>query len=134
MSSESGGRWPLRPGARLASRRVGREPAQPVRDARLAAVRPVRFAPSALLALLVLPGSLGCGLKGDPLPPIRPPEPAAEEVPAEAEGAAEESEGSEPAAGDGEGEDDGEGEEDSEAEEDAEGPGEEDGEGAQGSA
>lgn len=96
----------------------------------------MRFAPSALLALLVLPGTLACGLKGDPLPPIRPPEPAAEEVPAETEGTADVSEGSEPAAGDGEAEEDGEGQgdEDSDGEEDAESPGEEDGEGAQGPA
>ena len=127
MSSEAGGRWTLRPGARLASRRVERVPTPSARDARLAAVRLVPFA---LCVLLLLPGSLGCGLKGDPLPPIRPPEPAAEEVPAETEGAAEESEGSEPAAGDDEAEEDGEGH----GEEDAESPGEEDGEGAQGPA
>ena len=30
------------------------------------------------MVLLVLLASLGCGLKGDPLPPIRPPEPEAE--------------------------------------------------------
>ena len=131
MSSESGGRWPLRPGARLASRRVERVPTASASDARSAAFRLV---PLALCVLLVLPGTLACGLKGDPLPPIRPPEPAAEEVPAETEGTADVSEGSEPAAGDGEGEDDGEGEEDSEAEEDGEGQAEGDGEGAQGPA
>ena len=133
MSSESGGRWPLRPGARLASRRVERAPTASASDARSVAFRLVPFA---LCVLLVLPGTLACGLKGDPLPPIRPPEPAAEEVPAETEGTADVSEGSEPAAGDGEGEDDGEGqdEEDSDGEEDGEGQAEEDGEGAQGSA
>jgi len=104
MSSESGSRRLLRPGAR------------------------VRFARCASLALLVLLGSLGCGLKGDPLPPIRPPEPATEEVPAETEAADEESEGSEPAA------DGGEGEEDAADEDDAEGQAEEDGDRAQGSA
>ena len=35
--------------------------------------------------LLVLLASLGCGLKGDPLPPIRPPEPEAEADTAAAE-------------------------------------------------
>ena len=99
MSSESGGRWPLRPGARLASRRVERAPTASASDARSAAFRLVPFA---LCVLLVLPGTLACGLKGDPLPPIRPPEPAAEEVPAE------ESEASEPTADD-EDEENGEG-------------------------
>ena len=87
--------------------------------------RPLRLA-TAVAILLVLLGSQGCGLKGDPLPPIRPPEPAAEEVAAETEGADEESQGSESAAADGE--------EDGEAEEDGEGQAEEDGEGAQGPA
>ena len=60
---------------------------------------------------LVLPvppsASLGCGLKGDPLPPIRPPEPVADEVPAEAEPTDEESEDSEPGADDSDDEEDG---------------------------
>lgn len=60
------------------------------------------------VVLLVLLVSLGCGLKGDPLPPIRPPEPVAEEVPAETEATDEESEDSEPEAGDSDGEEDGE--------------------------
>ena len=63
--------------------------------------RPLRLA-TAVAILLVLLGSPGCGLKGDPLPPIRPPEPAAEEV------SAEESEASEPTADD-EDEENGEG-------------------------
>ena len=63
--------------------------------------RPLRLA-TAVAILLVLLGSQGCGLKGDPLPPIRRPEPAAEEV------SAEESDASEPTADDGD-EEDGEG-------------------------
>ncbi len=61
--------------------------------------RPLRPAATGA-AVLVLLASLGCGLKGDPLPPIRPAEPAAEEVSAEAEATDEESEDSEPEADD----------------------------------
>ncbi len=68
--------------------------------------RPLRLAATGTV-LLVLLASLGCGLKGDPLPPIRPPEPAAEGVPAEAEATSEESEDSEPEADDGDEEEDG---------------------------
>lgn len=59
------------------------------------------------LVLPILLASLGCGLKGDPLPPIRPPEPVADEVPAEAEPTDEESEDSEPGADDSDDEEDG---------------------------
>lgn len=59
------------------------------------------------LVPLVLLASLGCGLKGDPLPPMRPPEPVPEEVPAETETMDEESEDSEPAADDSDDEEDG---------------------------
>lgn len=59
------------------------------------------------VVLPVLLASLGCGLKGDPLPPIRPPEPVAEEVPAEIDATGEESEDSEPAANDSDDEEDG---------------------------
>lgn len=68
--------------------------------------RPPRLAATGLV-LLVLLASLGCGLKGDPLPPIRPPEPAAEEVPAEIDAADEEGEDSEPEGEDSDGEEDG---------------------------
>lgn len=74
--------------------------------------------------LLVLLASLGCGLKGDPLPPIRPPEPEAETDtaatgPEEAESA--ENAGEEPETDDGGGEDDEDSEEEGDAEEDGEG-------------
>ncbi|MDE2850904.1 MAG: hypothetical protein OXP74_09865 [Acidobacteriota bacterium] len=59
------------------------------------------------VVLSVLLASLGCGLKGDPLPPIRPPEPVAEEVPAETEATDEETEDSDSAAGDSDDEEDG---------------------------
>jgi len=68
--------------------------------------RPPRLAATGLV-LLVLLASLGCGLKGDPLPPIRPPEPVAEEVPAEIDAADEEGEDSEPEGEDSAGEEDG---------------------------
>ena len=68
--------------------------------------RPLRLAATGA-AVLVLLASLGCGLKGDPLPPIRPAEPAAEEVPAEVEATDEESDDSEPEADDGDEEEDG---------------------------
>ncbi len=64
--------------------------------------------------LLVLLASLGCGLKGDPLPPIRPPEP-------EAEAESAEDAGEEPEADGGGGEDDDDSEEEGDAEEDGEG-------------
>ena len=69
--------------------------------------RPPRLAATGAV-LLVLLASLGCGLKGDPLPPIRPPEPVVEEVPTETEATDEESEDSEPEADDSDGEEDGE--------------------------
>ena len=59
------------------------------------------------VVLLVLLLSLGCGLKGDPLPPIRPPESVPEEVPAETETTGEEREDSEPADDDSDDEEDG---------------------------
>lgn len=59
------------------------------------------------LVLVILLLSLGCGLKGDPLPPIRPPEPVAEEAPADTEATGEESEDSDPAADDSDDEEDG---------------------------
>ena len=74
--------------------------------------------------LLVLLASLGCGLKGDPLPPIRPPDPEAEadSAAAEPEGAeSAEDAGEEPETGDGGGEDDEDSEEEGDAEEDGEG-------------
>ena len=63
------------------------------------------------MVLLVLLASLGCGLKGDPLPPIRPPEPEAEADTAEAAG-------ENPEADDGDSEEEGDGEEDGDDEED----------------
>lgn len=73
--------------------------------------RPLRLAALAVV-LAVLLASLGCGLKGDPLPPIRPPEPEAEAdtaaaEPEEAESA--EDAGEEPETDDGNGEEDGDG-------------------------
>lgn len=68
--------------------------------------RPRRLAATGAV-LLVLLLSLGCGLKGDPLPPIRPPDPVPEEVPAETETTDEESEDSEPGADDSDDEEDG---------------------------
>ncbi len=62
--------------------------------------------------LLVLLASLGCGLKGDPLPPIRPPEPEAETDTAATgpeEAVSTEDAGEEPEADDGDGEEDGDG-------------------------
>ncbi|MYA07715.1 MAG: hypothetical protein F4060_16850 [Holophagales bacterium] len=68
--------------------------------------RPLRLAATGAV-LLVLLASLGCGLKGDPLPPIRPPEPVAEEVPVETEATDEESEDADSAADDSDDEEDG---------------------------
>lgn len=46
----------------------------------------------ATAAILLVPlASSGCGLKGDPLPPLRPPEPAEEEVQAGTKAATEDS-------------------------------------------
>lgn len=59
------------------------------------------------MVLPVLLASLGCGLKGDPLPPIRPPEPVVEEVPAGTEATGEGSEDAESEAEDGDDEEDG---------------------------
>ena len=73
--------------------------------------RPLRLAAMAVV-LAVLFASLGCGLKGDPLPPLRPPEPEAQADAAEAESEDPESPddaGEEPEADDGDGEEDGDG-------------------------
>jgi predicted small lipoprotein YifL len=73
--------------------------------------RPLRLAALAVV-LAVLLTSLGCGLKGDPLPPLRPPEPDAEADAAGAEAEDPESPddaGEEPGADDGDSEEDGDG-------------------------
>ncbi len=78
--------------------------------------RPLRVATVGGVVLVLL-ASLGCGLKGDPLPPIRPPEPEAEadSAAAEPEGAERaEDAGEEPEADDGDGEDDEDSEEEGE--------------------
>ncbi len=87
---------------------------EPARSFASRSRRPLRLATVGGV-LLVLLASLGCGLKGDPLPPIRPPEPEAETDtaatgPEEAESA--EDAGEEPEADDGNGEEDGDDEED----------------------
>ena len=105
---------------------------------------PLRTAAAAILLVPLV--SLGCGLKGDPLPPLRPPEPAEEEVPAGTEDAAEASaegedadsgadnddgEDAEPEAEDNDGED---GEPEADNDRHGDGDGEEDGSGAKGPA
>ena len=62
--------------------------------------------PAAIIAvLLTLLAATGCGRKGDPLPPLREPDPIAETAPNEAEAADSESSASE--AEDGDDDDDG---------------------------
>lgn len=98
--------------------------------------RPPRLAATGLVPLVLL-ASLGCGLKGDPLPPIRPPEPAAEEVSAETEDPTEDSaEGEDEENAESEDEDpDADDSDGADGEPEAEdGDGEEDGSGAKGPA
>ncbi len=97
---------------------------EPGRSSESRSRRPLRVATVGGV-LLVLLASLGCGLKGDPLPPIRPPDPVTE-AEADADAAETESEdaesaedtGEEPEAEDGGSEDDEDSEEDGDDEED----------------